>query len=489
MIPVCADDDRLPMPGDPVPTIIVHGLGQMTLNVEMPDATVNFALWSLGVPDLSSVLPKLIWRAFLSLLLQHDIGLSEALIEDVLRPMFAPITRNADGSSVYPQTVEKYNDSMADSPESVQNTVYGRVRIRDFAPAEFAAYTYYYAFNSFGSQQENVIGLYDFCKDIQVRTGAEKINLVGLSQGGAVITGFLDAYPGYAAAVLQKLLFVIPALDGSKLLTSIFAGDFNYDGLYSEIIPSLMPNNWMGYALNLVLRILSRNFVKELLDGALEFLVGECLGRSSAMWALLPSGDVPTLAERWLTDPASAPLRAEVEAHVRAQQALSGHLADLQSAGVEIYNVAEYDRPLYAFVNDFEETNSDTIIHLTSASPGVTCTAPGQVLPVQPNASVCTDVLHNHRSPSGTVNAATAQLCETTWYISNADHESTPRNNTVVRLVCRLLLDDSITDVHSSPDCPQFIETPPKETAVLSWMDKLIYDCFKALSDFWDWVD
>ena len=73
----------------------------------------------------------------------------------------------------------------------------------------------------------------------------------------------------------------------------------------------------------------------------------------------------------------------------------------------------------------------------------------------------CSNPEHKHISPDRVVDASTGLLPDTTFYFNGQKHEQTALNDTILKLALRLLEDDSIQDVYSNPDFPQFTDMPP----------------------------
>ncbi|MBO5409862.1 MAG: hypothetical protein J6A60_01220, partial [Clostridia bacterium] len=182
--------------------------------------------------------------------------------------------------------------------------------------------------------------------------------------------------------------------------------------------------------------------------------------KSTGMWALCPSGDYPTAAEKYLSSPEMANIKAQTDRYYQAQLNSLSNIQKLIDKGVEVYNIVDYDAPLYQIGNSWNEDNADGVIHLSSTAMGVHSALVGETLPEgykQANSSTnCSDPSHNHISPDNVVDASTGLLPDTTFYFDGQNHEQTARNDIIISLATKLLATDEIKSVYSSEDYPQF---------------------------------
>ena len=144
--------------------------------------------------------------------------------------------------------------------------------------------------------------------------------------------------------------------------------------------------------------------------------------------------------------------------YYRAQLNSDKNIQTLVDKGVQVFNIVDYDVPLYCIGNTWNDDNADGVIHLDSTSMGVKSAKVGETLPedyVQAN-TYCSNPDHNHISPDRVVDASTGLLPDTTFYFDAQNHEKTARNDIIISLATRLLAKDDIKDVYSTPEYPQF---------------------------------
>ena len=181
------------------PTIIIPGLGQSS--VVVVDGNGNVVREKDGKKasafpaylQTDKLVRSLARPLLLSLMLQKDMGLSDAFAKAI--------------------------DSYARFNDEERETVNGHVPFELYPTDLPRDHLYYFAYNSFGNHIGLADELYAFIKTVQAQTGHKKVNLVPLSQGASIVSAMLGYHPE-VATMLHKVLFVVPALDGSKILFS-----------------------------------------------------------------------------------------------------------------------------------------------------------------------------------------------------------------------------------------------------------------------------
>ena len=160
------------------------------------------------------------------------------------------------------------------------------------------------------------------------------------------------------------------------------------------------------------------------------------------------------------TDPAHAEIKRQTDIFHRAQVNSKANILSFIKSGVQVYDIVDYNFPLYSFVDSYKTCNGDGLIHLDSESIGATSGYINTPLPagyVQKDTNCSNPGKHDHISPDGIVDASTGLLPETTFYFYNQDHEGTGRNDVIMKLAIELLLNENFIDIHSMPErFPQF---------------------------------
>ncbi len=448
------------------PTIIVPGLGQS--NTWVLDDNGEFVYDDEGnhvssfpaYIQLDKILIRALVPALLSLVFQRDMGLSEAA-GDVIRICFGINTCDEYAQPSDNIYTEKYPYPVSECTEAQQKTVFGHVPFNLYETKQPFDHMYYFSYSSFGNHIDIVNELYDYIQMVKEQTGHDKVNLVPLSQGASVVSAMLE-YKPEVMDELHKIIFVVPALDGSTIIGDVFNGrisfldkDYVYNGFLGEL--GLLDKGTAALV-EMCLRILPDEVIMSVLESAVNTLVSDVMVRSTGMWALCPSGDYPTAAEKHLSDPSMANIKAQTDKYYQAQLHAHDNIKKLIDKGVQVFCFVEYD---YAMINVGESWNSqnaDFIIQTDSTSMGAHFANVGETLPddyVQQNTH-CSDPTHNHISPDRVVDASVGLLPDTTFYFDAQRHDLTARNDVILKLALNLIECDDTQNVYSDPRFPQF---------------------------------
>ena len=448
------------------PTIIVPGLGQSSVIVTNDDGTPKLDRNGNKIAafpaylQTDKLLQKVLGPALLTLFTQRDMGFSDA---------FAAALEDAFGINKCDDTAHPIGNVMTEKfpyPYS-QYSDYDKEVVNHHIPFELYPtdlprdHLYYFEYNSFDNHMDLAQELYDFIQLVKAQTGHSKVNLVPLSQGGSVVSAMLD-YTPQVMDDLHKVIFVVPALDGSMIIGDIFNdniafldNEYLYHGFLENI--RLLDQTTAGL-IELAARILPDDVLMTALQKGVKVLVEDILTRSTGMWALCPSGSYESAAAKHLSDPASAKIKAQTDRYYQAQLRSRQNVAKLMEKGVQVFCMAEYDYSLINVGTHWNEQNADFIIQLDSTSLGATSANVGETLPdgyVQQNTH-CSNPAHNHISPDRVIDASTGLLADTTFYFKNQRHDLTQYNDIILKLAMELIAHDEITDVYASPDFPQF---------------------------------
>lgn len=448
---------------DNCPTIVIHGIGQS--NVWLTDDNGEYVLDDNGnkincfpaYVDVPALVKKLLAPLLLTLVTQHDIGLSKALGEAVAM-CFAVNASDNNGNSTGNIKLERYPYSLAECSEYEKGEIYDSVPLQDYAAQVGEDHLYYFAYNSFGNNIAIVNELYDFIQTVKSETGHDKVNIVPISLGGTIANGLLEYYPEIHKD-LNKVVYIVPALDGSSIVGDVFNGNITFydkDYLYNGFLEELMDYD-QARMIESVLRIFPDEVLMKCLHSAVDGLVS-VLSTSTNMWALVPSRDYESAANKLLSSPEKAELRRQTDIYHQAQLNSDKNILRLVENGVKVYDVVDYDCKIYNVGTSWDKENADGIIQLDSTSMGAVSANVGEALPegyVQANTN-CTNPDHNHISPDRAVDASAGLLPDTTFYFDNQNHESTGSNDIIMKLATRILSTDDIEDVYSLPEYPQF---------------------------------
>lgn len=456
----CGDDCEF------YPTIIIPGLGQS--NVLVADENGDYILDKDGNKisafpayiQLPEILKTAVVPAIASLLLQRDAGLSDALAK-VIDSCFGINKSDLEAQNTGNVILERYYWSYADCTEDEKEVINHHIPFKLYPTDLPYDHLYYFTYNSFGNHVDVTKELYDYIEMVKEQTGHDKINLVPISQGGTFANAIFEYYPDVMDS-LHKVLYIVPALDGSTIIGDVFTGniefldaEFVYNGFLENL--GLLDKN-TAKIIEIALRILPDEVLMTCLEKAVDTLVSDVMIRSTSMWALCPSGNYLEAAEKHLSTPEMASIKEQTYKYYQAQLHSDDNIRKLLDKGVQVFNVAQYDYKMIDVGGTWDSQNADFIIHLDSTSMGAYAANIGETLPedyVQKN-TYCSNRDHDHISPDRVVDASAGLLPDTTFYFDGQRHDLTQHNDVILEIAMELIAHDDITDVYSDPRFPQF---------------------------------
>lgn len=449
---------------DVVPTIIIPGISQS--NVWLLDENGEYVLDAdgnkincfPGVFDVESLLADLAEPLARSLATQRDRGLSDA-VADAAEKVFSVNATDNNGKPMGNVEVEKYYHSIAECTEEEKEFILRVTPVTELFERAGEDHVYFFAYNSFGNIMDEVDELYEFIQMVKAETGHDKVNIVPISMGATLANGIIDRYPTIYKD-LNKVVFIVPALNGSTIISDILKKeltflDMNY--LYNGFLEEIMSES-DARLIELALRMLPDEVVQAVVEKAVDRIIEVAIQNSTSMWALCPKEEYPALAKQYLSSGAKIELRRQTDLYYKAQCNSVANLYRLRDKGVQIFDIVDYNLPLYNVGNSWNTENGDGIIPLRSTSMGAYSANAGETLPKgykQQNTN-CSDPTHNHISPERIVDASVGAFPDTTFYFKGQNHATTGWDDIIMSLATDLVMLDTIENVYSDPNYPQF---------------------------------
>lgn len=451
------------------PVIVVPGYSASTLMKVNEDGTKE-QVWGLDFNEIGNDVVEniaLVGKGIGKLTLGDAQYISEVIGNEIL-DVTADIACNPDGSSKE-NLVLKFETA----EESNWQNIYDEYGIDYRFEAEHLdkyiekynlPLSQFYSFNSdfrMGAI-ECAERLDEFIGDVLEYSGAEKVNLVAISHGGQVSGAYLSLF-GYKQQVHNAVL-TVPALGGASLVYDMLTQEAALDELnlirfieYGEMIEE--DYHWLVEAQEL-------GFLDDIIQGILPYIFG-AVGYWGSIWDFCPSSVYEDMKSKWLDKNASAELIAKSDAMHELMTHYSENLGKCESEyGINISIVAGTDN---ACTSGWRQ-NSDGII-TTEAATGATCAAFGsrfadgytQINPCDGKYKV---------SPAMTIDASTAYLPDDTFFFDGLFHGQTFKDSKAFDLIAKALFTDTVKNVYSCPEFPQFNYTDNASLAVWASFDK-----------------
>lgn len=478
MLMGCLSSVAFAVDNDCVPTIIIPGLFQCeTKYYEDGRVATNLMGQPYEAPFFMDSTVEIVGKALSEALVpiskllisqeDKDSKAAEAFADVLGEVLMEKVRCDENGDFVHDIRATKYNTSFANLPAYDREYIFDRIPLQNYVDVAGAENLYVFSYASLGNMLGTATELYDFIQFVKEDSGSDKVNLVPISQGGSIANALMQLYKDDGtrsiADDVNRIVYVVPALDGSTLIGEIYQYGFLDDSyeLYNTMFPSLMgEEEMMSYLVNVIIRIMPNADLNNILDMAVDTLIEDYMRYSTLLWGLCPSGNYPACRDKYLLDEGLENILSQADWYYNAQLNSDSNILDAVADGVEIFDIVDYNEPLYQLVDSWDDVNADGIIQLDSTSMGAFSYGVDIPLPADyvPTHSNCTDPAnHNHADPNGIVDACTGLLPETTFYFYNQNHEQTASNDVIMKLVTEILTDSSFTSVFSYPDrFPQF---------------------------------
>ncbi len=472
------------------PIVVVHGIMQSQVYVQ--DKEGNDVLTSDGFPivegmdmqfmfdmkTITSAIPSIIWKLVVAVI----TGNRDAFVDELVRVVDEAFNSHyfkADGTRENGVHVDEYwySDKVAmtkpdksygyaqgykkdDKGNTLPSYKYeheydfikAQVDISGYCEKAGYDHAYYFAYSSFGDTLETAERLDSYIKMVKEQTGHDKVTVVFISLGGTIGNAYLAKYCD--PNDIDRIIYAAAATDGSYLLSDLMKADLSFDDnelFYSEMLPLILQladggMDWLGYLLNVVIRILPYNLFTDHIDYIAGRVIKEVLGNlimnCPSMWALVPSSEYEALAEKYISDEAHAALKAKTDEYYEIQKNAGATAKKLTEEGMDIFVICGYGLPLPSAIENWDYS-SDNIIQIQSTSLGATSAKYGEKLPENYKPAIDKSYI----SPDGSLDAGTCALPDRTWFVKNQSHLKLQSSiEDVIQLCIDIAINKEITD-------------------------------------------
>ncbi|MEI6579941.1 MAG: hypothetical protein WCN92_10850, partial [Eubacteriales bacterium] len=360
------------------PTIVIPGIGQgqvflldengkRKINADGKQATA----WPIQV-DSNALVKDLALPLVKMLVTQKDNDFTDFASKSIAKAFSANST-DLQGQPVNKVEVVKYPRSVAMCSAEDKKFIYNCIPIHGFSEVAGEDHLYFLGYNSFGNNLEIAQELYDLIQLVKKETGHAKVNIAPISLGGTITNSLLEYYP-QVYNDLNKIIFIVPGLDGSALVGDIYKGTLSTEDemLYRDLLPSLV-NGYAGYLINVALRLIPKQILHDLLAKTVGEIQQTLLFNCTVLWGLVPNSEYEALAEKYISDPAHKEIKRQTDLFHIAQTNSKTNILKCIAHGVKVFDIVDYNHPLYSFVPSSRTTNGDGLLNVGSTSMGATC--------------------------------------------------------------------------------------------------------------------
>lgn len=466
----------VPVDDDVLPTVIVPGLFQSeTKYYENGQVALDMNGEPYKMPFFMDTTPEIIGAAVTEALVpiaellinqeDKDQMAANAVADVLCETLMGKQKLDETGHFINDIRATEYNASFDQLSDHDKSTVLDHFPMEYYIEHAGADKLYVFSYASLDNMIDIANRLYEYIQFVKEDSGYEKINIVPISQGGSVANALMEIYNEKGRSLaedINKMVFAVPALDGSTLVGEILEfGIIDEDNeIYCELLPALLgENNILSYVINIVLRIMPNADLHTLLDVVFDTFISEYAGYSTSLWGLCPIANYPGARDKYLMAEGMESIREQTDWFYQSQLNSDANILKAVEDGVQVYDIVDYNKPLVHIVDSWN-IPADGIIQVDSTSMGAYAAGNDVKLPADyvPTHSNCTDPEnHDHTDPNGLIDPCTGLLPETTFYFLNQSHESSASNDVFMKLASAILMDSNFTSVHSYPDIfPQF---------------------------------
>lgn len=387
------------------PVIIIPGIGQSCLYAEDKNGNRIRRAWPVEM-DEKTLMNELKGSLMKMMLFRVDGGFSDKiakLVDDFTQPLAV----NPDGSKKNIIKPVVYEKSFAEYTAAEKKTVCDMLPVDVIAKTVGAEKIFFFAYDFFGDIADTASELDRFVASVKAETGADKVDFIVYSTGGAVFKAYLKDFS--VKCDCEKIINVAAMLDGASLAADIFENKYHLEdpaGLLSSL-------GGTAASVSSMAGMLPADVISNVLNKSVAVLRKNILDYCTSLWALVPDSRFDAVFES--LNPASA-LASKVTALHDYSVGFGSQAKALAENGMKFFQICGYGKKLPPVVESYDIC-SDGIADTSSASFG-------------------------------------GEFPQTTWYFRDQDHFGAFDNDVIVSLIGKILSGEIATNTDSA-DYPE----------------------------------
>lgn len=437
-------------PDDPSPIIYVIGRTPIYSKLGTPEEKETPDAEQSQILDaVKAALPSL---AKAILFGQWDAYADKAY--DLIMPFFQDFGLNEEGE-VNNGSGVKYSWSEASLPKDYRSS---------------NPYTYHFEYDSRLSPLEIADQLNDYIEAVKRVSGKDKVSLIGRCLGANVALSYVCKYQrerGYDG--VDAFVFYDQSVSGIEVLETVFSGSVKIDpvsaGVFlggfemttgNEVLDRIIPLTFQmlrdTYGIDITAKLI-QNIYDHIRGTVVRRFIKSTFGSCPGYWSMVNDGFEEAKAYLYGTDEDKETYRVMLEKidayRETVQLQATDVIAEMQQAGIPVAAVCKYGFAAYP-LNEEARFLSDGVTGLKKQSFGATVSEYDATL----GSAALADADPQYLSPDKQIDAGTALLKDTTWYIKNYKHNSFW--NSLHPLLCAICRVPGF-NVRSDPNYPQFL--------------------------------
>ena len=262
------------------PVVIIPGIGQSCLYEEDKNGNRIRRAWPVEM-DEKTLMNELKGSLMKMVLFRVDGGFSDKiakLVDDFTQPLAV----NPDGSKKNIIKPVVYEKSMAEYTAAEKKTVCDMLPADVIAKTVGAENVFFFAYDFFGDIADTASELDKFVNSVKAKTGADKVDFIVYSTGGAVFKAYLKDFS--VKCDCEKIINVAAMLDGASLAADIFENKYHLEdpaGLLSSL-------GGTAASVSSMAGMLPADVISNVINKSVAVLKKNILDCCTSLWALVP---------------------------------------------------------------------------------------------------------------------------------------------------------------------------------------------------------
>lgn len=402
------------------------------------------------IPELLTVVSKLAYSA-----IKGEYIIKDEDVSAIMKKAVANNIIDSEGNAPDCVVTPRYAMPVSEYPgitredgtfsSEAKSRFYSSIPCKEIAASalgeNFEDYLYCFNYAAFSYTKRNADEMHEFIEEILAnnKVGAEKVVLVPMSMGGAMVSRYLYEYPTVAENHVRRVVSIVGCWNGSDIVRDLLFQNFApnskelfYGGLFAETINTMAEEPYGDIAM-FALRLFPQPMCSALVSQILGSIDKDVLLNTPSILSLIPDYYYEELSP--LIEKES--VAEDVAGYHEAQSTLQARFKDLEAQGITFSFISGYgaeygafEYPFFKFFACAETTNSDEIINIGSTAPGTSAVAYNQSFE---------DTEGRILSPDGSIDISTTYYKDSSWFFKGQKHQL-DYNTTAISLALQLAL-------------------------------------------------
>ena len=444
VIPALAAEEECNCGEPPIIYVAALGSGTLTLDAGTENERVLFR------PDTGYVIGELtpVISAAGNLINDGDYDAFGDVLIECVNKIFGDLALDKDGNSSDRVTCEEFHPT-----DEVEHSL---------------DHNYYFGYDFRLDPIENAKKLHEYIAEVKALTKHDTVQLRASSMGGVTTMSYIKLY---GTKDIETIIFQCCPLLGTAVAGELYTGKVMLNaGAIERYAAQAMPeleNDFLGGMVYLLLEMLTvaglldaivaigDDLIANLKDRVFDEALIPMFATMPGIWSFVPHEYYEEAKVFMKLDPVeNAKLIERIDFyHYEVQQSAEQLITEAKANGTTFYNVVGYNMqrtPLVsAYLND-----SDGTVDTKYASLGATCANVNNRLPSDYKQQRYQD--KDFMSPDWRIDASTAILPESTWFVKDMMHSSTHDGHG--EMYKWMFESEEQLTVFDNPKYPQFLQ-------------------------------